>query len=137
MPRFPVYLELLPQEAIEVIGRAHRDAAPAQRLLEKEGFNYNGAVDIFDAGPIVECDRSEIRSIQNTRTARIKSIASSVSDSSESPLCIVSNRNLSEYRLIMSRIENPTEDEITLSASDAKMLNVDIGSEIQMLQMRN
>ena len=136
MPRFPVYLELLPQEAIEVIGRAHRDAAPAQRLLEKEGFNYNGAVDIFDAGPIVECDRDEIRSIQNTTTARIKSISNSASDKSESPLCIVSNRNLAEYRLITSRIENPTEDEITISAADAKMLNVDIGSEIQMLQMR-
>jgi arginine/ornithine N-succinyltransferase beta subunit len=51
-------------------------------------------------------------------------------------LCIVSNRNLAEYRLITSRIENPTEDEITISAADAKMLNVDIGSEIQMLQMR-
>tara|TARA_B110000091_G_scaffold115122_1_gene124289 strand:+ start:216 stop:1247 length:1032 start_codon:yes stop_codon:yes gene_type:complete len=136
MPRFPVYLELLPQEAIEVIGRAHRDAAPAQRLLEKEGFNYNGAVDIFDAGPIIECDRDEIRSIQNTTTARIKSISNSASDKSESPLCIVSNRNLAEYRLITSRIENPTEDEITISAADAKMLNVDIGSEIQMLQMR-
>ena len=137
MPRFPVYLELLPQEAIEVIGRAHRDAAAAQHLLEKEGFSYNGAVDIFDAGPIVECDRGEIRSIQNTSTARIKSITDSVSDNCESPLCIVSNRNLSEYRLITSRIENPIEDEIAISAQDAKMLHVDVGSQIQMLQMRH
>ncbi len=137
MPRFPVYLELLPQEAIEVIGRAHRDAAAAQHLLEKEGFSYNGAVDIFDAGPIVECDRGEIRSIQNTSTARIKSITDSVSDNCESPLCIVSNRNLSEYRLITSRIENPIEDEIAISAQDAKMLHVDVGSKIQMLQMRH
>ena len=135
MPRFPVYLELLPQAAIEVIGRAHQDAAPAQRLLEKEGFSYNGAVDIFDAGPIVECDRGEIRSIQNTISARIKSITDSVSDNSESPLCIVSNSNLSEYRLITSRVENPIGDEIAISAQDAKMLHVDIGSEIQMLRM--
>ena len=137
MPRFPVYLELLPQAAIEVIGRAHQDAAPAQRLLEKEGFSYNGAVDIFDAGPIVECDRGEIRSIQNTISARIKSITDSVSDNSESPLCIVSNSNLSEYRLITSRVENPVGDEIAISAQDAKMLHVDIGSEIQMLRMRH
>jgi arginine N-succinyltransferase len=137
MPRFPVYLELLPQEAIEVIGRAHRDAAPAQRLLEKEGFNYKGAVDIFDAGPIIECDRSKIHSIQNMTTARIKSIKSSVSDSNESPLCIVSNRNLSEYRLITSCIKNSIAEEITITAHDAKMLNVDIGSEVQMLQMRH
>lgn len=136
MPRFPVYLELLPEEAIKVIGRAHQDAAPAKRLLEKEGFKYKGSIDIFDAGPIVECERDKIRSIQNTSSARIKSITGPDYDNTDSPLCIVSNCNLSQYRLTASHIENPTEDEIGISAHDAKMLNVDVGSEIKLLQIR-
>ena len=76
MPRFPVYLELL-RNTERVLNN------PAvERLLEKEGFNYKGAVDIFDAGPIVECDRSRNSLYtEYMTTARIKSIKSSVSDS--------------------------------------------------------
>ena len=136
MPRFPVYLELLPEAAVEVIGRPHADAAPAKRLLEKEGFNYRGTIDIFDAGPIMECEREEIHSIRETRTARVKAIGNSTSNDAESPQCIVSNRNLSEYRLILSRLATPLTDEIELSVRDAQLLNVDVGSEIQMLPLR-
>lgn len=137
MPRFPVYLELLPEEAIAVIGRPHQDAAPAKRMLEKEGFNYKGAIDIFDAGPIVECERQKIRSIRETTTAKIKSIESSGGGCADSALCILSNRQLLDYRLVLSDIENPAGEEISISADDAQMLNVDIGSEIQLLQIRS
>jgi len=135
MPQFPVYLEMLPDEAIAVIGRPHQDAAPAKRLLEKEGFSYKDAIDIFDAGPIVECERSKIRSIRITTTARIKSIEPAGGVNTDSPLCIISNRELRDYRLALLPVENPLADEISISAPDAQMLNVEIGSEIQLLQI--
>lgn len=53
MPRYPIYTNLLPSSAREAIGRAHRNALPAQALLQKEGFHYENLVDIFDGGPML------------------------------------------------------------------------------------
>lgn len=54
MPRYPIYADLLPAEAREVIGKPHPDAAPARRMLEAQRFRFNNVVDIFDAGPCME-----------------------------------------------------------------------------------
>ena len=60
MPRHPVYMNLLPQDARDAIGAVHADTLPARTMLEQEGFRYEGYVDIFDAGPTVECFRDNI-----------------------------------------------------------------------------
>ena len=54
MPRYPIYVALLPDEARNVISRPHPDAEPALAMLQSQGFRYNDVVDIFDAGPTVE-----------------------------------------------------------------------------------
>lgn len=54
MPRYPIYADLLPDEARAVIGRPHPDAEPAKAMLEAQGFHFNNVVDIFDAGPCVD-----------------------------------------------------------------------------------
>jgi arginine N-succinyltransferase len=54
MPRYPIYADLLPDAAREVIAKPHPDAEPAMALLKAQGFKYNNVVDIFDAGPCLE-----------------------------------------------------------------------------------
>jgi arginine N-succinyltransferase len=54
MPRYPIYADLLPEEARSVIAKPHPDAEPALAMLKSQGFHYNNVVDIFDAGPSVE-----------------------------------------------------------------------------------
>jgi arginine N-succinyltransferase len=54
MPRYPIYADLLPEEARSVIAKPHPDAQPAMALLLAQGFHFNNVVDIFDAGPCVE-----------------------------------------------------------------------------------
>jgi arginine N-succinyltransferase len=54
MPRYPIYIDLLPEAARAVVGRAHPDAEAAVTLLRSQGFHFNQVVDIFDAGPCVE-----------------------------------------------------------------------------------
>src|SRR5574341_272999 len=61
MPRFPVYADFLTEEAQAVIGVVHRDTAPARRLLEQEGLLYEGFVDIFDAGPVLQGHIKQLR----------------------------------------------------------------------------
>lgn len=66
MPRHPLYVAYLPQEAQDVIGRVHIDTAPARRLLEQEGMYYEGYVDIFDAGPVLQARVRELRSLRES-----------------------------------------------------------------------
>jgi arginine N-succinyltransferase len=66
MPRHPVYVNLLPSAAREAIGAVHADTAPARAMLEQEGFRYDGYVDIFDAGPTVECFRDNIDAVRRS-----------------------------------------------------------------------
>lgn len=136
MPRFPVYMELLPDEAVKVIGKPHDDSVPAIKLLEREGFKYKGAIDIFDAGPVMQCERSNIESIKNTRQVRIAELSDSVTLDDKRPVCMISNRLLRDYRLVLSACEFTNEGDLIMSRADAKALQVEVGSEVTLLQIR-
>ena len=66
MPRYPIYVALLPDEARNVIARPHPDAEPALAMLKSQGFHYNNVVDIFDAGPAVEAFVDHIYIVRDT-----------------------------------------------------------------------
>ena len=68
MPKFPLYTCFLSEAARNVIGRVHKDTEPALAMLKQEGFNYQGYVDIFDAGPAIECDTAKIRAVRESQT---------------------------------------------------------------------
>lgn len=68
MPKFPLYTCFLSEAARNVIGRVHTDTEPALAMLKREGFNYQGFVDIFDAGPAIECETSKIRAVRDSET---------------------------------------------------------------------
>jgi arginine N-succinyltransferase len=68
MPKHPLYTSFLAPEAQAVVGRTHADTEPARRLLEQEGFRFEGHVDIFDAGPVLEVDVDDVRAIRDSRT---------------------------------------------------------------------
>lgn len=67
MPPHPIYTVLLPPEAQGVMGKVHEHTAPALRVLEQEGFRYQGYIDIFDGGPTVEAPLGDIRTIRRSR----------------------------------------------------------------------
>lgn len=69
MPRYPFYTNFLPEEAQAVIGKVHKQTVPAKKLLEHEGFRYEGCVDIFDAGPTLECYVSRVRAVRDSYLA--------------------------------------------------------------------
>ena len=66
MPRYPIYVSLLPDEARKVIARPHPDAEPAYAMLKAQGLRYNDVVDIFDAGPTVEAFIDHIDTVRET-----------------------------------------------------------------------
>lgn len=66
MPRHPLYVAYLPAEARDVIGMVHVDTAPARHLLEQEGLFYDGYIDIFDAGPVLQARVTDLRSLRES-----------------------------------------------------------------------
>jgi arginine N-succinyltransferase len=72
MPKLPIYINLLSKSAQAVIGQVHAQTKPALKLLHEEGFICRNYVDIFDAGPTVECALNHIHSVQNSLSAHLK-----------------------------------------------------------------
>jgi arginine N-succinyltransferase len=71
MPKYPIYLELLPKDAVDSIGVVHDQTKPALAMLEAQGFARNGLIDIFDGGPVVECKTEDIAAIRRSRPYRL------------------------------------------------------------------
>ncbi len=63
MPKHPVYIAMLGEEAKKVIGLPHPSGRAAMRMLENEGFSYQGYVDIFDGGPTMLAETDKVKSI--------------------------------------------------------------------------
>src|SRR6266536_5917052 len=102
MPRHPVYVNLLPEGARAVIGEVHDDTRAARKLLEQEGFRYEGYVDIFDAGPTLECFRDDINAVRRSDVFPVAlGEADPVPDDRvESVPWLVSNRKFADFRAL-------------------------------------
>ncbi len=100
MPRHPLYVAYLPQEAQEVIGRVHVDTAPARRLLEQEGMYYEGYVDIFDAGPVLQARVSELRAL---RESQLSTVITVVAEAMDDEAYLVASTRMQDFRVIISK----------------------------------
>jgi arginine N-succinyltransferase len=104
MPRHPVYVNLLAPEARDAIGAVHDDTRPARAMLEQEGFRYEGYVDIFDAGPTLECFRDNIHASRQSQLLPVQlGEEDPVPDSlSDQVLWLVGNRKFAAWRAIVA-----------------------------------
>lgn len=137
MPRYPIYLNLLAGEVRAVVGKASDESVPAQRLLEKEGFGYRGYIDIFDAGPVLQCERHHIESVKQAKSYRLLSYLDEDSLKILRPsTCMVSNRNPQNYRIGLMSIARTEKGDVYLTARDAERLQIEPGSTLQVIELR-
>lgn len=109
MPRHPIYVNLLSQRAQDVIGKVHEKTLPALKLLQREGFVNKGYFDIFDAGPTVECELTNITSVKNSLRLRVV-IGESVNGLSY----IACNTDLKNFRATEAFIDVDTNKSIAV-----------------------
>ena len=98
MPRYPIYVDLLPEAAQTVIGECHPDGVGAKRLLEAEGFRYEKFVDIFDAGPTLEVRRDQIRTVKDSQLMAFKT------GEAGNVRALLSNDRIKDFRSVYTRI---------------------------------
>ncbi|KAA0983375.1 arginine N-succinyltransferase [Pseudomonas sp. ANT_J28] len=131
MPQYPIYVPMLPQAAQDCIGRIHPDGQEAFDILEREGFETNSYIDLFDGGPTLYARTPGIRSIaqSQTGTARLDSPI----DARGSYL--VSNDSLKDYRAIVADLDYQAGQPVKLSAEMCTALNVTEGSPIRLIDL--
>jgi arginine N-succinyltransferase len=131
MPRHPIYVSLLSQEAQDVIGKVHDKTLPALKLLQREGFINRGYFDIFDAGPTVECELEKIKSVKDSLRLKVK-IADVVSGSAH----VICNIDLKKFRATEANIDVERENEYAiLNQQYANALNVKEGDYVRVLAL--
>jgi arginine N-succinyltransferase len=136
MPKHPVYVNLLPESARDAIGMVHADTAPARAMLEQEGFRYEGYVDIFDAGPTVECTRENIDAV---RRASVMTCTlgedDPVPDSlTDYILWLVCNRNFARFRALVAAAPARV-DRFPLLPYAAEALGVGEGDSVRIVPL--
>jgi arginine N-succinyltransferase len=134
MPRYPVYVELLPEEAQACVGLTHADTVPARRMLEGEGLRYENHVDIFDAGPVLECHIADLRTVRESVLVpvRIGDVTAGDAVAQGNTRSLVSNTSLTDFRVGFA--PGAVQDgAFTLGAQEAAALNVKEGEQVRVL----
>lgn len=126
MPRNPIYLKLLSEEAQEAIGKPHQSSLPAMNILLKEGFRYNDYVDIFDAGPTIESPLSDIKTIKNSRLMRIQGLSDEVSSRDY----LIARAGKDFCATISHSLLNQEDNTCIISKETAKILGVQCGDTL-------
>ena len=132
MPKHPLYTSFLTPEAQAAIGQTHPHTVPARRMLEGEGFRYEGYVDIFDAGPTVECDLDDVSAVAHSRTCI--ATVNKKSSLGDAVIYLVSNTGLESYRATLVAA-TPVDDTFPLTVEAAAALNINAGDEIRVVPL--
>jgi arginine N-succinyltransferase len=130
MPRQPLYVAYLPEEAQAVIGKVHRSTTPARKLLEQEGLHFEGYVDIFDAGPVLQARVSELRALRDSTLAVVDGSA----QSAETEPVLISNTVFQDFRMIVAP-SSPVGGRIALSAAEMDLLHCHDGDQVRTLPL--
>ena len=128
MPRHPIYVKILSEEAQQVIGKPHQSTTPAMNILLREGFRYNNYVDIFDAGPTIEAPRDQINTIAASKIMTVKNIIDDVS----SKRYLLANTQLDFRATVGHIIFNEKLRTCILSQDTAHLLQLKCGDQMRI-----
>jgi arginine N-succinyltransferase len=127
MPKYPIYVNLLPAAAQEVIGQVNAASEPAKKLLERQGFKYTGYVDIFDGGATMIAERNAISVIKSSKLAKVIAIAELLEGT---PKYAVSNEEFTAFRASLGRLKE-TKRGVQIGPRFAGSLNVAVGDTVR------
>ncbi len=125
MPEHPIYLDLLPVDVREKIAAVHDETKPALALLQSQGFSSTDEVDIFDAGPVLNCDTDSIRAVQSTLRRAVTDIVQGEIRSEARPSVIIATLK-DGFTSVRGEV---SDDSLVLTSTQADVLGVEIGSE--------
>jgi arginine N-succinyltransferase len=127
MPRSPIYVALLTEEAKSVIGHPHPSGRAALRMLETEGFLFDRYVDIFDGGPTVTARTDDIRTIRESR----EEVISEIGDGGPSKVLVAAGR-LKDFRACCGSVKKLRKG-VKIDPEAAELLEIGVGDTVTMV----
>jgi len=125
MPRSPIYVALLTEEAKAVIGQPHPSGRAALRMLEHEGFMFDRYVDIFDGGPTVTARTDDIRTLREAREEKIAEIGEG-----GTVKVLAASGRLKDFRASCASIRKLPKKGILIDQAAAELLQVEVGGTV-------
>jgi arginine N-succinyltransferase len=124
MPKHPVYVAMLSDSARSAIGTPHPSGRAAMRMLEEEGFEYEGYLDIFDGGPTMTARTDDVASI---RGAQCRTVIQT--DSTHGEKVLIATGRLAGFHSCYGLCE-AAEDGVVIDQIAADLLGVGPGDEV-------
>ncbi|APE26846.1 arginine N-succinyltransferase [Aurantiacibacter gangjinensis] len=124
MPKHPVYIAMLGEEAKKVIGLPHPSGRAAMRMLENEGFSYQGYVDIFDGGPTMLAETDKVRSIADAHRGTVSDAALGKGEKA-----LIAAGRLKDFRCCYGAREIDSEA-VRIDAQAAELLRIGEGETV-------
>ncbi|HEY2586856.1 MAG TPA: arginine N-succinyltransferase [Tepidisphaeraceae bacterium] len=132
MPKYPIYIRLLPPEAQAVVGKVHEQTEPAMRMLKDEGFRDSGRVDIFDGGPVTRCPLAEIRTVRTSLFAPISEIVDAPFEAE--PYLICNARQ--DFRACQGPLQLLADGTVRIGIQQAMALKTKVGDSVRFATPR-
>ncbi|CAN0605299.1 unnamed protein product, partial [Ectocarpus sp. 12 AP-2014] len=129
---------MLPDAARAVIGRVHDNTAPALKMLQAEGFNFNGLVDIFDGGPVVEAFVHNIRTVRESVHRHVLISRKAVDlDVATAERVMISNLSFRDFRVTTIPAHCIGPDTVSVPKEVADALLVESGDQVRLAPLRD
>ncbi|NNF93356.1 MAG: arginine N-succinyltransferase [Altererythrobacter sp.] len=125
MPKHPVYVAMLNDDARNVIGVPHPTGRAAMRMLENEGLRYDGYVDIFDGGPSMIARTDDIKSVKESEQRKIAGI-----NLEQGERAILATGKLRDFRACYGAREINEDGTISIDSVAADVLDVKQGDTV-------
>ena len=125
MPKHPVYVAMLDDDAREVIGLPHPTGRAAMKMLEKEGFRFEGYVDIFDGGPTMLARTDDVVSVADAKTSPVHGIGLRGGSAS-----LIATGRLKDFRCGYGHVDYDDAGQCWIDGETSKKLHLDRGDTV-------
>ncbi|TNE37791.1 MAG: arginine N-succinyltransferase [Sphingomonadales bacterium] len=129
MPKTPIYVDMLSEQARAVIGMPHPNGRAAMRMLETEGFKYNGYVDIFDGGPTMLGKIDNLKSVSGARAVRLTG-----THEERGTRVLAATGHLAGFRCAYAQAVFDGDGEIRIDSEAADALNLAPGDTLTIVE---
>lgn len=130
MPKHPVYVAMLAENARSVLGVPHPSGRAAMRMLEQEGFAFENYIDIFDGGPTMTARTDNVRTIRDAQSAEV--IAIDATGGAFGQRALVATGSCGDFRCGFGMVEQ-RDGGVAIDQSCAQTLGLMAGDKIDWI----
>jgi arginine N-succinyltransferase len=114
---------MLPESARAVMGVPHPSGRAAMKMLEREGFQFDCYIDIFDGGPTMTAPTDQIRTIRESRELRLEAVAETLDGTS----MMLARGRLDDFTACCGDVVISPDETATITRETASLLGIGPG----------